>query len=337
MKQPNPNQPGNLVPFPNLKQRLLDKGMDALKHKKYQEALDLLQQTIEMDPDLEEVQLGIVVCLFELGQLEEAKEKCQVMLKQDIGDYFEVLQIYLTILVQLGQYKEVESTIEAVLQEGDFPSQTVETFYRLLDFSRKMNVNKEVEQTQPEFEVEQLLEDISIADQLSIIQALRSESHGISFSYAVIDSFLLDETKHPLVKTAILHMFMEKEISRSLEIEKFGRRMTIQTGELQEVSQHPFTLAVLTLLDDTLGNENPSLFEVVKEIWYRQLSVLYPFLPYPEEEVIWAAGLHKVGYDFHGIDIESEEIAELYQIAARDLRFASSQIREIEEISFLPL
>ncbi|WP_456278082.1 tetratricopeptide repeat protein [Bacillus sp. AK128] len=327
----------NLVPFPNLKQRLLDKGMEALQKKQYQEALSLLQQTLDIDHELEEVQLAMVVCLFELGHLEEAHEKCQMMLKQDIGDYYEVLQIYLTILVQLGKYKEVESTIEAVLQEGKIPPQTVENFYRLLDFSRKMTVNHEVEPAEPEVNVELLLEELTISEQWNIIQALRSESYGISFSYPVLDQVLLDETKHPLIKTAILHMFMEKEIGRSLEVEKFGRIMTFQTNSLQEITSHPFTTLVLRVLDDTLGNENPTLFEVVKEMWYRHMYVLFPFLPQPEEEMVWAAGIHKVGYELHGIEIDLEEVADLYEITADDLEKASSQIKQIEEISFLPI
>jgi hypothetical protein len=329
------DEKGNLVPFPNLKQRLLDKGMEALQQKKYEEALDLLQQTLDIDSELDEVHLAVVVCLFELGHLDEAKGRCQTMLKQDIGDYYEVLQIYLTILVQLGQYEEVEITIEAVLQEGKFPSQTVENFYRLLDFSRKMTASEGNENPLFNVSVDLLLEDIPITEQWNIIQALRNESHGISFAYHAIDEYLLNETKHPMLKTAILHMYMEKEISRDLEVEKFGRQMELNSDQLQEIATHPFTIEVLQILDDTLGNENPSLFEVVKEMWHRHLYVIYPFIPQPEDAAIWAAGLHKIGYDLHGIEVDPMEIANLYQVSIRDLRSASSRIQEIEEISFL--
>jgi tetratricopeptide (TPR) repeat protein len=325
---------GNLVPFPNLKQRLLDKGMEALQQKKYEEALELLQQTLDIDSELDEVHLAVVVCLFELGYLDEAKERCQTMLQQDIGDYYEVLQIYLTILVQLGQYEEVETTIEAVLQEGKFPSQTVENFYRLLDFSRKMTANEDNENPLLSVNVDLLLEDITITEQWNIIQALRNEKFGISFSYHALDEYLLNATKHPMLKTAILHMFMEKEISREIKVEKFGRRMELNSDQLQEIATHSFTIEVLQLLDDSLGNENPSLFEVAKEMWHRHLYVIYPFIPQPEEATIWAAGIHTTGYDLHGIEIDPIEISNLYQISIQDLRSASSRIREIEEISF---
>ncbi|MFZ3588365.1 tetratricopeptide repeat protein [Bacillus sp. DJP31] len=324
---------GKVVPFPNLQQRLLDKGMEALQQKKFEEALELLQQTLKLDDQLHEVQLGIVICMLELDFLDEAKERCQAMLQQDIGDYYEVLQIFITILIQLQQYDEVEMTIEAVLQEGKIPPHTVENFYRLLDFSRKMTTSDHTEK--PLMEVERLLEDISISEQWSIVQALRNERLGISFAYDTVDKFLQNESKHPMIKTAILHMFIEKEIQRSVEIEKFGQHMNCKTEELHATETHFFTLAVLQQLDDTLGNENPSLFEVVKEMWHRHLYVMYPFIPSPEEASTWAAGLHKIGYDFHGIDVEPEEIADLYNIASTDLVYCCGRIREIEEISWI--
>lgn len=322
-----------VVPFPNLKQRLLDKGMGALQQKKFEEALELLQQTIEMDDQLEEVQLAIIVCLLELGYLDEAKQKCQTMLQQDIGDYYEVLQIYLTILIQLRQYEEVEATIEAVLQEGKIPSQTVENLYRLLDFSRKMTSN--VMEEKPLVDVNLLRENLPLSEQWNIIQALRHEAHGISFAYDALDEYLRDESKHPMLKTVILHMFIEKEISRKLEVEKFGNYIKVTTGELHDITNHPFTMSVLQALDHFLGNENPSLFEVVKEMWNRHLYVIYPFIPQPENANMWAAGIHKVGYDLHGIDIDLAEITSLYQISTKDLLFTSSRIREIDDISFI--
>jgi tetratricopeptide (TPR) repeat protein len=324
----------NVVPFPNLKQRLLDKGMEALQNKKFDEALEFLQQTLKFDDPLDEVQFGIVICLFELGHLEEAKERCQMMLQQDLGDYYDVLQLYLTILIQLRKYEEVEATIEAVLQEDKIPPQTVENFYRLLDFSRKMTSHVSTENSH--IEVEKLLDDdVSIPEQWNIIQVLKNESQGISYTYPTLDRYLLNETKHPMLKTAILQMFIEKDIFREVIVEKFGHTLTINSSELHDIETHSFTTRVLQALDGTLGNENPSLYDIVKEMWFRHLYVMYPFNPHPQVIAIWAAGLHKVGYDLHGIEVDLEEIATIYQIATSDLLFSSSRIRKIEEISFL--
>ncbi len=329
----NSRNEGKIVPFPNLKQRLLDKGMEALQQKKYEDALDLLQQTLEIDNELHEVHLAVMVCSFELGYLEEAKKHGETMLQQDIGDYYEVLQIYLTVLIQLKQYDEVEETIESVLEDGKLPPETVENFYRLLDFSRKMTVSDVLEK--PVIEVEKILEDIPFSEQWGIVQALRNERLGISFSFKTLDSFLQDELKHPMLKTGILQMFLEKEIIRDIKVEKFSNTIMVNTGELHDMETHPFSQKVLVKLDEILGNENPSLFEVVKELWLRHLYVMYPFIPQPEDVSVWAAGLHKVGYDLHGIDVELEEVAQMYQITGEEIRSCCIRIQEVEGISFI--
>ncbi|MBM6619783.1 tetratricopeptide repeat protein [Bacillus suaedaesalsae] len=333
----NNDQFKNVIPFPNLQKRLLDKGMEALQKKNFDEALALLQQALEYDDSLDEVQFGIVICLFELGYLEEAKVNCSRMLKEDVGDYYDVLQLYLTILVQLGNYEEVESTIEAVLQEDKIPPQTVENFYKLLDFSRKMTADEDVILETQRVEVTRIIESDSVQEQWNVVQALRNERLGIAYSFPILDQYLLDEMKHPIVKTSILQLLIEKDIFREVSVEKFGKVLKVNTAELYDMETHAFTHQVIQVLDDTLGNENPSLFEVAKEMWFRHLYVNYPFNSQPENEAIWAAGLHKVGYDLHGIDIEAEEIAELYKITIQDLLFASCRIKEIEEISFIPM
>ncbi|KAA0549207.1 tetratricopeptide repeat protein [Bacillus sp. BGMRC 2118] len=327
----------NVIPFPNLQKRLLDKGMEAIQNKKFDEALTLLEQALEQDETLDEVRFGIVICLFELGHLEEAKDSCYRMLTEDIGDYYDVLQLYLTILVQLGNYEEVETTIEAVLQENKIPPQTVENFYKLLDFSRKMNADEEVIIETPRVEVNQLIESESIQEQWNVVQALRNERLGISYAYPFLDQYLLDNMKHPIVKTAILQLFVEKDIYREISVEKFGRNVTINTAELYDMETDPFSHQVIQVLDGSLGTENPSLYEVVKEMWFRHLYVSYPFHVQPEKEEIWAAGLHKVGYDLHGIDVETEEIAEQYGISVQDVLLASQRIKEVEEISYIPI
>ena len=95
----------NVIPFPNLKDRLLEKGMDALKGKNFQEALIMFSDAKKLDQDQAEIHLGIALCLMELGELEDAKKVCKKMLLEDIGHYFTVLQVYLTILIQLRQYE----------------------------------------------------------------------------------------------------------------------------------------------------------------------------------------------------------------------------------------
>ncbi|TXC90130.1 tetratricopeptide repeat protein [Metabacillus litoralis] len=329
----------NVIPFPNLKEKFLDKGMALLKEKKYTEALGMFSEAKALNEDKAEIYLGMAICLMELGELNEAKDVCKKMLQEDIGHYFTVLQIYLTILIQLREYQEVQATIEAVLEENNLPAESAEHFYKLLEFSRKMTQNQDdivedlEENQEPTMYIEDILEDVS--KQMSYIESLRDRNINKHFSSLKI--LLENPMTHPMVKTMILHLMIENEISKEVTVTKFGESMSIIPSDLKDISDHLFTKKVLNILDDTLGIENPTLYEAVKEIWIRHLYVLYPFLPKPTEAKLWAAALQIVGYEMHGIGLEEEEIEKLYDKSIAHLEEACQKIYQIEEISYMQI
>lgn len=70
----------------------------------------------------------MAICFLEIGELEEARGICEKMLKEGQGHYFTVLQVYMTILIQLRQYDKVKETIEAVLEENKLPPKALNSF-----------------------------------------------------------------------------------------------------------------------------------------------------------------------------------------------------------------
>jgi tetratricopeptide (TPR) repeat protein len=337
----NGKKRSNVIPIPNLKERYLDMGTALLKSKKYQEALEMFSQAKKLNEGEAEIYLGMAICLMELGELVEAKEICKKMLREDIGHYFTVLQIYLTILIQLREYLEVQLTIEAVLEENHLPAESAEHFYKLLEFSRKMTQNDanfieddemEDEANQPLY-LEDILEDPT--KQIDYIQSLRDRN--LSKHFSALKILLENPASHPMVKSMILHVMIENEVEKEVTVYKFGESITIIPAKLEDISELPFTKRVLTVLDDTLGNENPTLFEAVKELWIRHLYVLFPFLPQPADTNLWAAAFHLVGYEMHGITIDTEEIQASYGVPLPLLNEACKKIYQIEEISYMQI
>ncbi|MCG0041127.1 tetratricopeptide repeat protein, partial [Escherichia coli] len=82
---------------------------------------ELFSEAMTSDDTESDLHLGMAICFLELGELEEAASVCEKMLKEGYGHYFTVLQVYMTILIQLKKYEEVKSTIEAVLEENQLP------------------------------------------------------------------------------------------------------------------------------------------------------------------------------------------------------------------------
>ncbi|WP_449537162.1 tetratricopeptide repeat protein [Ferdinandcohnia sp. Marseille-Q9671] len=339
-KDTNRNKQEKIIQFPKLKERLMEKGLDALTNKKFKEALSLLLQAQEMEEGNHEIELGIVICLFELGELEQAKENCLAMLKEDIGDYFHVLQIYVTILIQLGQYDEVKTTIEAVLDEDSVPPEYLDTLTQLLELSSRMlysdDVGEEVEISSEEI-MEQLRTTLynedNIAKQIALVQSIKDLN--VRKYLELLVPFLSMKEKHPIVKTIIMQLLVENKVDMEIEAEKFGEVVTVNPSELEDPSVSPITSRILSILEEKLENENPSLFETAKELWLRHLFVLYPFTLEEENPSMYAAALHLYSSELHGLDIENRTLEQYYGVSLFELKFTLEKLEKVERGSII--
>jgi tetratricopeptide (TPR) repeat protein len=332
-----------VVEFPNLKQRLLEKAMNTMKEKKFSEALALFEQARENEYAYAEVELGMIVCYMELGQLAEAKNRCKKMLREDIGDYFHILQIYITILIQLKEYGEVKNTIEAILEEDKIPAQYAQNFYQLLEFARKMLPGQDEAQDKEDpvthddshsFPIE-TLHTGTLQKQYEIIQQLK-QMH-IRPYLRDIEQFLQDVEKHPVLKTFLLHMLKEQGVENEFRVHKLGQTAIVVPKDLSTGEEDPFLNKVIGILDDTVNSENPVLFESLKEMLVRIHTVQFPIPFQPPSPKLWAAGLHWMGNDLYGISPDEEEYFEQYDIKAVELEDILDQIRKLEDFSFLHL
>jgi tetratricopeptide (TPR) repeat protein len=325
---------GKIIHFPKLKERLVEKGLEQLQAKKYKEALSLLQKAYELDFTDADVELGIVLCLLELGETEQAKERCYKMLQEGKGDYFQILQIYLTILIHLQQYDEVMTTIQAVFEESDHIDVTLrQHLMNLLHFSIKMSKQPSIDMEREEATklVQRLQQSNHITEHINIIKQLEKED--IDSALPMLKQYLANEKNSPFTKTMILQLLIAKRIAERIVVKKFGDTLTVIPSELNENIQSNFAIEVLRILENKLGTESPSLYSLAENIWLRYLYILYPFLPESGESSQWAAALHMAACEYQGLNINKENVAKLYGVSYEQIEPLCQSILEIEEIS----
>lgn len=296
----------NIVYFPKLKERLVDKGMQALQARDYHVAINFFEQLVEVDPDHSQGNIGMVLCLIELKDLEEAKERCETILKRDIGDYFDTVQIYISILIQLGEYTESKEIIEALFQEEKVPAHLREHFEQILQFSEKMVLNIEKDDNRVNrYELKEIvakLESENREEQLAAIQEIDQVNDVSILPY--LEKYLLNPTADPINKTILLTIVKEKSLARKLDIHKFGKQFQLDIDALTDPFNHPFNIKVLNLVSNRLEQENPTLFELNKQLWWNYILSIYPNLPDPLDERLWSHALLMAGFDLNGMDDE---------------------------------
>ncbi len=141
----NQDEFGKVIAFPGLKDRLFEKGVDALEEGDAHAACDLLSQAYELESLNPEISTALVLALYECKEYEEAQGICREMLLEGVGDYFETVDMYLMILIQLHEHQDVVDTLHALFDEKEVPFEKEEHFKKLLQFSEKM-LNAPVEE-----------------------------------------------------------------------------------------------------------------------------------------------------------------------------------------------
>jgi tetratricopeptide (TPR) repeat protein len=326
-----------VVLFPGVVAKLVGKGMEALKEKQFSEALSYFEQALEIEPDHPQGRFGVALSLIEQSRLEEAKDVTEQMLNEDIGNYYDILQVHISLLVQLGHYDEVVSMLEGIMEEEKLPANLAESFYHLLHFSRQMvedgtpvEVAEDI-QVPPE-DLIQMLNEASPEKQWLAIQMLGKMSSNVFFE-AVKDYLKIDK-RDPILKSMILQLLKEKHIDEEIEIHKFGKKIIITVSEMENVFHEKFGKDTLAIVAEQLESENPSLFEMITQLWWHYLYALYPISPEPLSSKLWAAALHKVGGEMTGLDEDELQLARQYNVNLEEMLLCSTKIMKLEKEAF---
>ena len=326
-----------VVLFPGLEKRLLEKGLESLQQKRFREAIDFLEEALALEQEDNDVHIGLALAYFESGQLTKAKELAGSMLQKGIGDYIQIIDLYLMILVQLHQYDEIVKTIEILIEEKEIPADKLEHFTRMLQFSKRMA------ETSPSIHTEETLHDdpmdmeidfFSIENQHEQIQvATKLMTRNIKPIISQIQEYLKSNDAQPFFKTMLLNVLIEHEFEKDVIVEKFGEKTTVKPSTLQGAHQNNQLDKLLEIAAGQLEHEDPVLFEHIKSLIERHLFILYPFQLKPFSEQVWAAAYHNLAAEYQGVHYSIKVLALRYNVTEKEISKAGAYIKQIEEIS----
>ncbi|MFD2446254.1 tetratricopeptide repeat protein [Bacillus sp. CGMCC 1.16607] len=324
----------NIFLFPNVDKLLMEKGLESLQNKKFSEAIEYLEKAKELDQYNEDIDLGLIISYFESGNLLTAKNIANESLQKGVGDYFQLIDIFIMILLQLNEYEEIVSTIEALIEEKEVPIDKLDNFSKILEFSRRKlesDFRDSVEPPDEESEKFDLFHYQNINDQFLAIEKI-SEKNVRSYLKG-IKEYLQSEHGHPFIKTMLLQLLKEQEVNQEIEIHKFQQSILVNPTDLLDLENSGENTNIIEKLKQVLEQSNPTLFDSSKTIVSRHSFLLFPIERNPSDPSIWTAAYHFITLEYFGEIVSIEEMAEKYQINQRDLKEVIAFIRELEEIS----
>ncbi|SET69590.1 hypothetical protein SAMN05216389_12129 [Oceanobacillus limi] len=293
-----------VILFPKWRVTLEEESLEALKEKRYEEALGKLNELLNYQIHSHEIIIGKLICLMELGRHEEAQVLCEEAMSQKDEDYYHYVHIYLTILFQTNQYSLLMEQVDRELEGSNVPYMMREQFRQLYDVSSKMakEVNSE-ESNEYLKELKTAVESQNHENQWRIINRL----HQLNATPdKKLYSLLKEEYIHPVIKTALFRWFQDQEVSDLIDVEKLGSQLHVKPIDVIGLKTHP-TMKQTMLLISELEQENPTLFQLIKQLLDRYAYVRYPLLPPSEEAVHIAGALRYIGDQMLNIPNETRE------------------------------
>lgn len=251
-----------VVLFPQLSERYIDQGFMALRERKFEDALRCFEILRQYNGETEQTELASVICLLELKRMEDSKERCEKLLETGTVLFGDILETYVTILVQTNDYVGVIETVEEVLQKKELTVEQREKLAQLAQFAESMLNGDETTLIESDFDLEEFSENLfveSFGQQLQVINALSIKN--LEKALPALQKFLIDSTRHPYLKTSIIYKMVEKRIEEEIEVEKFGEKIMVipaHLGHNDECSKR-----VIHILSNRLEND--------RQIYLRQL------------------------------------------------------------------
>lgn len=333
-------QEGNVVLFPNLGSRLVEKGMEHIEKREFKRAVELYSQARELDPENPDVNVGLIVSFVEIGRYIEARDLCKEMLHKGIGDYFQIVSIYLMVLLQLNEHEEMVTTIEALLDDNQVPTDKIDHFKKMLAFSSRILEENEdmsiemVEEKQIELDFNDDEWFAGKTDEEIFRNISRFSNANIRAFMPSVQTFLLDEKAHPFLKTLLLHILKEQEYDKHVRVIKLSQEMVIIPTEILHLKDTNFFKTVTSLVEKHLEQENPSLLAMATSLIERQQFVMYPIEPEERTFPVWACAYHAVAESYQTGEDTVIERAALYEVSPDSVNEMILQIHTIEEFSY---
>lgn len=266
----------NIIVFPGTFEKLVEQGTDCVELEQYEQAVKAFDQAIIYEPDHPEFLGPYAVALYEMKDFERAKDIAAMLLHSGTANYVDVIELYLTICIQLQEYEEVEMTIDTLLEEEIIPPELLTKFNYLRELNSRLSeryTTGELPPAETLFTFEAFIEkDILMQQQL--LASL--EGTDLRQMTMVLEDIAESVHLSPLVITFALTLLHQANYKQELTVGKFGLETVVVPALMTLPGQDEQTQSVLSILEQLLL-QNPSRFEMVQGLIEKFAITAFPF------------------------------------------------------------
>lgn len=310
----------NIIAFPDPVERLMDKAENLIEKEKFKDAYEILEKIETTEENIIEVEFMRIICLADIGRLEEAIEKCQRIL--EVVYVEEVVFIYINLLRVVG--REDEAT--AVMMEyKEMDEAELEEFQQYID-----KVSDEIDMSVEDFKI-LFADPDSLDEQLFILKVL--ENKDITPYFPQMKNILKAKKPGYMLKSSIIQLLDFHDVSKKVVVYKAGKQVSIQPNNPPEELFHWYE-EVEEEISACIEHINPSLYYLSIELWNHVRILTFPVQFDEFASKIWAMALitYTSLFNEEGI-IEEKQIEKFKQKHEYEIREVMEIIEDAMENS----
>ncbi|HBT70726.1 MAG TPA: hypothetical protein DEB37_00150, partial [Lysinibacillus sp.] len=232
----------NIVVFPGTVQTLLREGHMFAENYQYEKAVASFEKAFVYEAGDEFALSAYAFALYELKDYDKAKGVCEQLFTMGTTLYVEVMELYITICMQLKEYHQVETLITTLLEENVLPHDQVEKFERLKSLNREVSKNLEKRENaqllieEQEYELEKFC---ALTPNEQSIRLHRLMDTNVRQLKTALKAIIECSTIHPFVQSLALILLVEQEVAIDVTIAKFKQTKNVNPVQLVLPNQLP--------------------------------------------------------------------------------------------------
>ncbi|MBF0779699.1 MULTISPECIES: hypothetical protein [unclassified Granulicatella] len=266
----------NITYFPKNKEMFLKQAVEAYASWHLPEAVQYMEKAlaIEKDDTLYPLYITLLLELYELDRAERFFEKTFPQI-----DFVETTPeldvLYIRLLIELWALDKAKLLIHHRIDRYQGNSVIVEELNGLLD---KLEQQEQAYQRDKEKQIKDVLTQINHVENLSFYQQqhiIPLLNHLDDALYSQSVHTLLHSALHPILKTYLLEISIEKKVLQHFNMTWFGQTVELDVNQLSPVMDHALYQACLKYIEEVVQDEHIKEMLIKNTLLY--FSILYPF------------------------------------------------------------
>lgn len=266
----------NVYIFPGTIERLVNDGIHCLENHRYEEAVQIFDEVLQLDPDAEQVLFLFAVALYETKDYKRAKKYSFLAMENGVVDYLTALELYLTNLIQLEEYEEVERRTAEIIKDTSLSQERVTKFTYLRDLTRRLTIRYKKEDpinvTQP-FTIEEFKKK-DLYTQQQTLASLQDDA--ITRSIPLLKEIAESTDVAPSIISFALTLLKEAHYSEMVTVQKFGHTETVIPRELILPDESKRNEDIFKCVAESL-EKDPSKLQFVEGAIQKFIITAFPF------------------------------------------------------------